>query len=184
METLLEDRIERMRFHIRDHAQLILGEAEVDTSGIELVSLLRMVQNFFETQGAERFNSTELSWPRWGILMRLLTEERRGNPSTTPTYLSKCQNVSKNTISSLLRGLEDQGLIQRTLDPVDKRIFHIQLTGAGRTLIETSTPKHITHMNHLVSELSPEEKDQLTHLLAKLYHSLLAHSQAAIIHGG
>jgi hypothetical protein len=24
----------------------------------------------------------------------------------------------------------------------------------------------------------------LTHLLAKLYHSLLAHSQAAIIHGG
>ncbi len=172
-----EDSVQQMHSHIRDYVTTILGDKDMDTSGIELVSLLSRVQNSFEAQNVERVQSNELSGARWVILMRLLTDERRGNRNATPTYLSRCQNVSKNTISVLLHGLEEMGLIQRTADPVDKRICHIQLTEAGRSLVETSTPGHLTHLNTLVSDLSPEEKKELITLLEKLYRSLLIHRQ-------
>ena len=68
----------------------------------------------------------------------LYVEEQRGKSlGLPPSYLSRCQDVTKNTISVLLRGLEDQGWIERTLDPDDRRVFRIRLTPAGRELIRT-----------------------------------------------
>jgi MarR family transcriptional repressor of emrRAB len=179
-----DDRFERIRSHIREHAQSTMGSGKIDTSGIELFCLLHMVENYFENQETERIQARDLSAPRWSILLRLLTEENKGNPAITPTYLSRCQNVSKNTISSLLRGLEDKGLINRTLDNADKRTFHIRLTESGRALILSCTPAHFAHLNYLVSDLNGEEKEQLVGLLRKLYLSLLSHSHLQTLNGG
>jgi DNA-binding MarR family transcriptional regulator len=147
-------------------------------TGIEIASLVRMIANQYETLGEQHNPNDRLSGPRWGLLLRLLAEEERGNLYTTPTYLSRCQNVSKNTISSLLRGLEDQGLITRRLDENDRRIFHITLTPQGRTLIQDTAPARIERLNQLVSQLTPEEQAQLSSLLAKLYRSMIETSQS------
>jgi DNA-binding MarR family transcriptional regulator len=94
----------------------------------------------------------------------------------TPTFLSHMQNVGKNTISSLVRGLEDQGLIQRENDSADRRIYRLKLTDAGRKLIVEQAPRHIEYLNSMVSGLSDEEQTQLIELLDKLLKSLLVHS--------
>ena len=90
----------------------------------------------------------------------------------SPTHLSRCQNVSKNTISSLLRGLEDQGLVERTLDPADRRGFHIRLTESGRVLVRTTVPEHLAFLNTLAADLTPADRDQLLALLDKLHRSI------------
>ncbi len=90
----------------------------------------------------------------------------------TPTELSQFQQVSKNTISSLLRGLEEQGYIQREIDPKDLRVFRIHLTEAGRQLILSMGPKRVQGLNQLLVDMSDDEKTLLIQLLHTLRISL------------
>jgi DNA-binding MarR family transcriptional regulator len=161
---------------IRAHMRVVANECFgiQDTSGIELFSTIRMVGNLIETMDNQQAGEDTLSGPRMRLMIRLLAEEMDGNlEGLTPTSLSHGQRVSKNTISSLLRGLEEQGLIQRNLDPQDYRIFRIQLTPAGRDLLHRVAPQRLQKMNKLASVLEPEERNELMHLLGKLQVSLL-----------
>ncbi len=160
------------------HAQAIRGSlqnlaGDADLAGMELVRLIGMVANAYASAVDENLRDAGLSWPRLGLLLRLMAEERCGVAGgLSPTHLSHHQNVSKNTISALLRGLEEQGLIERTLDSDDRRVFHIRLTDAGRQIIQAHAPGHIGLMNELAAGLTAEERAQLTMLLGKLYRSL------------
>jgi len=176
VEPMPVDQIERMRHHLRERIQALTGQSQCN--GIEIASLVRMIANQYETLGEQPTKNDYLSGPRWGLLLRLLAEEENGNHSITPTYLSRCQHVSKNTISSLLRGLEDQGLITRQLNEYDRRVFQIALTQQGRALIHETAPGRIKRMDQLVSRLSPEEQAQLSDLLARLYHSIIETAQS------
>jgi DNA-binding MarR family transcriptional regulator len=146
-----------------------------DTSGIELIGLLHRTAHISELLDAQLSDELALSGPRWRLLLRLFGEEQMGNrEGVTPTVLSQHQRVSKNTISALLRGLEEQGLIQRNLDSSDLRVFRIQLTDAGRELIKTTAPKRMEGLNQLLAGFSKEETRQLIALLEKLQANLMA----------
>ncbi|MDR3576813.1 MAG: winged helix DNA-binding protein [Anaerolineaceae bacterium] len=167
-----------MRAQTRDQIQKLTGLT--DTSGVEVISMVRTVMNLLDGVTNLKSGQNDISGPRWGLLLCLIGEEQRGKKDgITPTLLSRYQSVSKNTISSLLRGLEDQGYIQRALDPVDHRIFRIQLTPAGREFVKTTSPKRMIYLNQLVSGLTDEEHDQLITLLEKLYCSMLKTSNAS-----
>lgn len=149
---------------------------DVDTTGVELMRLIRIVSNQFDAVVDEQLGEIGLSGPRWTLLLHLMAEERRSDgQGASPTHLSRGQNVSKNTISALLRGLEEQGLIERALDAQDKRVFRIRLTAAGRELIQDTAPENIRYFNHLVSGLIAAECSQLIELLAKLHNSMAQH---------
>ena len=145
----------------------------IEPAGFEIVRLLRAVGNQYAQEAASIHAGAGLSDPRWLLLLRLYVEEERGKRlGLPPSYLSRCQDVTKNTISVLLRGLEDQGWVERTLDPDDRRVFRIRLTPAGRELIRTSAPARLAHLNALVDGLGAEERAQLIRLLTKLHRSL------------
>lgn len=167
-----EEQLEAMRARMQAHMQELTGITDV--SGIELVRMISMLSRMFESATCFETEEANLSGPRWGLLMHLLIAEKRGKlEGLTPTDLSRHQNVSKNTVSALLRGLEEQGLIQRTLDPSDHRIFRIQLTETGREMVKEVAPKAIAYTNRLASGMSTQERSQLHELLVKLYFSVL-----------
>jgi len=160
-----------MRAHMHAYIRELTGVDQ--TYGLELAGLIRWLGNLYDAAEVPPDSPTDLSGPRWGLLLRLMAEEHEGNcDGLTPTGLSHFQNVSKNTISSLLRGLEEQGMIQRAIDPVDKRIFRIQLTEHGRKIMQVAAPLRIKHLNRLASDLTEEEQKQLFRLLGKLFHSI------------
>ncbi len=174
-----QDHMQMMQDHLRRHVRELTGLH--DTSGIELFGVMRMMMNLCEAIETQHLADSDLSGPRWALLMRLFAEEQYGGTDgITPSSLSRFQRVSRNTISALLRGLEEQGLIQRALDRDDRRRFRIQLTAAGRQLVQSTAPKRIEHLNHMVSGLSRSEREQLIALLSKLYRSLQAASQTTI----
>ncbi len=145
-----------------------------DVSGIEITSSIAILANLYDAFASQADEHSDLSGARWGLLMRLLEEESLGNcDGITPTFLSRARNVSKNTTSSLLRGLEDQGLIERNLDPNDRRIFRIRLTEKGRALTQKISPKRIALLSSLSNGLKKNEREQLITLLGKLIHSLI-----------
>ncbi|MBA3073612.1 MAG: hypothetical protein FP831_08450, partial [Anaerolineae bacterium] len=109
-----ENHYEIMRDHIKKH--LISMTGGVDIKGLELSSLIRMLANYYAAIIAHKMMPGEISGPRMGILIRLLVAEQSGNTNgINPTALSHFQNVKKNTISSLLRGLEESGYVERNL---------------------------------------------------------------------
>ena len=160
------------REHIRRHLQELFGAQ--DTSGIELLSMIRFLAHLSETIEGDQASEGEPTGPRLRLLLRLLGDERAGNlDGLTPTALSHAQQVNKNTISSLLRGLEEQGLIQRNLDAKDYRVFRIQLTSAGRELIRSTAPQRMERLNQMAAGLSAEEREQVMALLDRLRQSMM-----------
>jgi len=152
--------------------------------GIQLSNIIRRIANLYEVIGNQTGNDETLSGPRMGILFRLYGGEfMHGESGVTPTMLSHMQNVTKNTISSLVKGLEDQGLIRRETDPVDRRIYRLYLTDAGRNYILKTAPPHIIFLNSLTEDLTSEEIDQLLELLGKLQNSLLGRAKLKPFHG-
>lgn len=173
-----EQDLDQLREHLRSYVKNFFDLE--DTSGIEIFSMIQILANLSENLGVQLGDDIELSGPRWRLMLRLLIEEKRGNAQgITPTALSHSQRVSKNTISALLRGLEDQGLIRRNLDAKDFRVFRIQLTDTGREWIIKSAPRRIEGLNRLLADLLPEEREQLAGLLMKLSHSMMAKSREA-----
>lgn len=162
---------DRIREQIADHLKSVFQMEDV--SGIELLTTLQRAAVISEVMEGQLSDELDLSGPRWRLLLLLFIHEHTGRPEQiTPTMLSHVQRVSKNTISALLRGLEEQGLIQRALDPADLRTFHIQLTDAGREIILRTGPHRLEGLNQLVDGLSPEECQQLIGLLEKFLRSL------------
>jgi len=169
------DHLTMMQAHLRSHVQRLTGLT--DTRGIEVLSLIRVLAKTCEAMESRAAGEGGLSGPRYGLLMRLFAEEEHGNHAgITPTSLSHFQSVHKNTISALLRGLEEQGLIQRAVDAEDYRAFRIQLTPAGRELVRSTAPQRIQDMNRVTSGLSDAEHDQLIALLTRLLRSLWTES--------
>ena len=161
-------------------AEALTGKTGVDVSGMEMARLVKMASHLYDAVVVQSEGTPEISSPRLFLLGRLFVEEKQGNfEGLSPTHLSHWRKVSKNTISALLRGLEEQGLIQRALDPIDRRGFRIRLTDAGRGLVRATAPQHLAYMNNLLTDLTPVERKLLTALLDKLCRSLAAHGHLA-----
>jgi DNA-binding MarR family transcriptional regulator len=149
-----------------------------DTRGVELFASLGRILHLSEMLDCQEPGYQDLSLPRWRLMLQLfMAEQLGGSDGLTPTQLSHSHQVSKNTISALLRGLEEQGLVKRELDPKDLRAFHIHLTDTGRQSILNSAPKRIERLNQMLDCLKPDEVDQLFSFLEKLRISLRAQLQ-------
>ena len=68
--------------------------------------------------------------------------------------------------------LEREGLIEREIDPGDRRGTLIALTPAGRELIDSVTAAHLANEKHLLNGLNEDEQQALANLLRKLLIAL------------
>lgn len=166
--------VEEMHAHVRQHMLKISGGADI--RGAEIGNAIRMLANLY-AHALNQTDSAELSGPRWGVLMRLLAAEETGNhEGINPTRLSHFQHVKKNTVTSLLRGLEEQGLVERTYDPQDRRKVRIRITPAGKDLVNSIAPARLEFMNQLSRGLTSRELDDLLIMLEKLRLSVMSHA--------
>ncbi len=164
--------LEFMRARIRENVRDITGNEEL-APGVEVAALIRVIANAYEALPGRGGERGDLSAARMNLLVRLLVEARQGNvQGVSPTHLSRCLQVSKNTVSVLLRGLEEQGLIERVLAPEDRRSFLIRITPAGQAMVESLVPEHIAYLNALLRDFTPEELQQFLNFLVKLAQAL------------
>ena len=67
------------------------------------------------------------------MLAALSTIDRHG--PITAGDVAQHEQVRKPTVTRILAGLVDEGLIERTADPLYRRVAWVQLTPAGRALM-------------------------------------------------
>lgn len=84
-----------------------------------------------------------------------------------------CEIIEKTlstggNMTVVINNLHKAGLIERTLDPHDKRAFLIKITPKGEDLISKIFPKHLENLELILDGLDEEEKSNLVLLLKGL----------------
>ena len=73
--------------------------------------------------------------------------------------------IANSSMTYVLDNLTKRGLITRTKDPLDKRIFKVELTPEGKAFMDQIYPQHEANMKTVLSILSKEEQQSLQSLL-------------------
>ena len=99
----------------------------------------------------------------------LLTLRRQGRGSAlSPSALAKEMMLSTSAMTSRLDGLEKRKLIERQVNPGDRRGLKIVLTDEGFALGDKLVVSHVETQDRLLAPLSARERNQLRTLLNKL----------------
>ena len=81
--------------------------------------------------------------------------------------------VTNAAASQMIERLVQQGLLERSEDPLDRRVKQVRVTGKGRKLIENGIKARRYWMEDLTTALTPEEQALITRALVLLTHAAL-----------
>ncbi|CAM3624922.1 MarR family transcriptional regulator [Castellaniella denitrificans] len=96
------------------------------------------------------------------------SKERRLKPSELSVYM----NSSRMNSTRVARQLERHGLTRRVADQTDGRQLFLELTRQGIAFVESQLPQRRQHLKKAFEGFTPDEVDQLQHLLRKLLDNL------------
>jgi DNA-binding MarR family transcriptional regulator len=89
-------------------------------------------------------------------------------PDMKVSDISKQLHVTAPTVTQLIKSLEAHGLIERNVDPTDRRAVSIRLTEKGKEVTQKATDTFMTTIHGLVDYLGEEQSYQLVDLLIKV----------------
>jgi DNA-binding MarR family transcriptional regulator len=76
--------------------------------------------------------------------------------------------VTGGNVTGLTDSLENEGLVQREADPLDRRASRVRLTKTGRTHFAAMARQHEKWIVEVLGVLGKQEIDQLKNLLGKI----------------
>jgi DNA-binding MarR family transcriptional regulator len=111
----------------------------------------------------ERLSAAGLTARQYNYLAVIYVEER-----VTPNEIGTLIHTANPTVTSMLNGLEREGLIARNLHPGDGRSSVITLTPRGKAVYEKAFRLHHDHMEETMAVLSVAERRELVAMLVRL----------------
>ncbi len=90
----------------------------------------------------------------------------------SPTRLFKGLMLSSAGITSRLDRLERRGYVKRKPDPDDRRGVLVELTDAGRKVLDEAVTANSSREKELLANLTKQEQEELAGLLKKLLGGL------------
>ena len=154
------DHVDRVR------AQWARERPDLQTDPVAVIARLGRVARYVDQGHAAFFARHGLSRADWDVLASL---RREGSPfSLSPTDLYRALMRTSGAMSQRLASLERQGLIERKLDPADRRGIVVSLTAKGRRLVDRIAAEHLANERRLLAPLSRADQETLAALLKKL----------------
>lgn len=113
----------------------------------------------------------ELLQGRWWVLILLMRET---DLTSTPSVLADKLGVTRATMTGLLDGLEQGGLVQRISMPHDRRSVCIRLTAAGQAKLDAVMPDYYTRLRLCMQGLSAQQRTELQQILGVIDQGMSA----------
>lgn len=157
--------------HIPDYQKLCRLTKKIPTLDPEQVItmiLLRSVADEITAQLQESLDRYGISEGRLRILGHLLDREE----PATHSELAAASNVTKGTVTGLIDGLEQDGLVKRSASERDRRVSHIELTSEGEKALNRILPGHTKRLSEIMGVLSKAEQRTLMKILDKFWYGL------------
>ncbi len=98
----------------------------------------------------------------------LYSVERLGAP--TLGELAASEQVQPPSMTRQVDALEAGGLLSRRVEPTDRRIARVELTGSGRKFLQRNRSLRNAYLVQRLTRLAPEERERLGELVALLEH--------------
>jgi MarR family 2-MHQ and catechol resistance regulon transcriptional repressor len=76
--------------------------------------------------------------------------------------------LTSGSITAAINRLESKGLVRKTAHPEDQRTRMVELTDAGKRLIEKAFRQHAADMEETMAVLRPSERVELVRVLKKV----------------
>jgi DNA-binding MarR family transcriptional regulator len=142
-----------------------LGEEALDFGILpELIGYhLRRAQVHFFADFARTMAEAQITPGQFGVVSLI-----GANPGLTQSALARAVGIERSTMVAVIDALQARGLVERKPSPVDRRSYALELTIAGRALLDRLVPMVRGHERRLARKLSPGERDTLVQLLIKL----------------
>ena len=112
--------------------------------------------------------------PRFDLMAAL----ERAPEGLTMGELSRRLMVSGGNVTSIVAGLERDGLVCRRSPSSDRRTSYVALTEAGRTAFAEMAGDHERWIDELLADVASEDVDALTELLGEIKHKAEAKAEA------
>jgi DNA-binding MarR family transcriptional regulator len=136
---------------------------DLDPSPMGVIGRLHRLADALHTELRPVFAEAGLSDGDFDVLASL---RRSGAPyQLTPGELAGTTMVTSGAVTKRVDRLEEKGYVTRTVCEEDARSRRIELTEAGRALIDDLVPQHLANERRLLAGLTDLERSRLEHLL-------------------
>ena len=148
---------------------------DLDTEGMAILGRARRITLLLRPRIEAVFKEFGCDAGEFDVLGTL----RRSGPPfrLRPTELYQSLMISSGGLTDRLTRLEERGLVARVPSGDDGRSLLVELTRAGRTLVDAAFEKDMKLEREVLSTLGSEEREMLSRLLAKLASGIEAQSE-------
>jgi len=151
--------------HVKYHGYVTPTPAPPKTNTAELASRLRLVV----ARLARRLRREDPSGISHSLLSALATVERKG--PLTLGHLAAAEQVAPPSMTRAVGALAEAGLVERVVDPDDRRVAWIGVTTEGKTLLQHGRRQRDAYLAAHLRKATPEELavlERATEILERL----------------
>ena len=142
------------------------SDASVDTTARKLMmAFMRFGRAEWHERSIMGYKPSEIR-----VLFCIKKGGRPDGGEINVSEISKLLHVTSPTVTQLIKGLEVEGLVERTINPADRRVVGIKLTEKGEAVTQKARQDFFESINGLIEYLGEEQSDQLAELLLKTFH--------------
>ena len=92
----------------------------------------------------------------------------QANAGINQTRAGRSLGIDRSTLVSIIDGLEERGLLERTPSPTDRRSHALMLTDTGKRFLREIRPRLDGHEDEVARNLTETERRTLIGLLEKV----------------
>ncbi|WP_433664413.1 MarR family winged helix-turn-helix transcriptional regulator [Nocardia sp. CA-128927] len=121
--------------------------------------------------GVQLGQATEAHFSRFGLSTgryRLLADLEDWDGEKSPSQLAASLGVTRATVTGLIDGLEQEGLVCRRASAEDGRAVVVVLTARGAQRLREMAPEHFSRLQAMVNVLTPDERTVFLELLGRI----------------
>jgi MarR family 2-MHQ and catechol resistance regulon transcriptional repressor len=139
------------------------------TNVLRLYRLIHDIYVLLDDGDRRTLDQFGLTISQYGLLMQL-----RDGAGMRLTTLSEHLLLAKSTITRAVDQLEDDGLVERIVDPDDRRAQRVVLTGQGLDICNKAHAAHRASLEYRLASIDDHTREDLDHLLTQLRSNLRA----------
>lgn len=128
----------------------------------------KIMDTFFQFRRLYRHHKSPVEGMKHNEVMVLFRiKEHGGTNGARVSDISHHMRVTSPTVTQLLGKLEEDGFVERTLDPDDRRSVRVTLTEQGEAIIQKAEHTFYARYSSLVDVLGTEKSILLADLLTE-----------------
>jgi len=133
--------------------------------------LIHDVSRLRRTVFDQRMKPRGITRSQWWVLTNL---SRHEGVALTQVELARLLDVGKVTVGGLIDRLEENGLVVRTPDPMDRRSKRVSVSQKGQELVQEMQSIAIEINEAIMAGITPEQHRVLVEALSIMKSNLLA----------